>query len=294
MHADEVFVDDDLVRALVSEQHPKWAGLALRRMSSTGTDNAIYRLGDQLGIRLPRIHWAVHQVERERQWLPCLAPQLPAAVPVPIATGEPGCGYPFPWLVYSWLPGVDALAVGAAQDWCALALEVAAFVASLQRIDVRGAPSAPGPRAGSLAPHDAATRQAISALSGEIDVDGATRVWDMALAADGRAGSRVWVHGDLLPGNIVVRHGRLAGVIDWSATGIGDPACDLMLGWAMPPEARATYFDALHSDAATRARARGWVVEQAVRFIPYYAATIPSAVAAARDRLDAAIDSDES
>jgi aminoglycoside phosphotransferase (APT) family kinase protein len=140
-----------------------------------------------------------------------------------------------------------------------------------------------------LAPHDAATRWAIRHLDGQIDVDRALAVWQAALDADPWPGRPVWVHGDLLPGNVVVRRDRLAGVIDWSAAGIGDPACDLMVAWALPPGVREQYRVALDVDEATWARARGWVIEQAVHFIPYYAETIPDAVGAARSRLQAVL-----
>ena len=111
-------------------------------------------------------------------------------------------------------------------------------------------------------------------------------------AADPWVGPPVWVHGDLLPGNVIVREGRLTGIIDWSAAGLGDPACDVMLAWSLPPEARAAYRAALGVDEATWVRARGWAVEQAVNFIPYYADTIPDGVAAARRRLDAVLADD--
>jgi aminoglycoside phosphotransferase (APT) family kinase protein len=290
MHADEIHVDDELVRSLVDAQLPQWADLPLRRVSSTGTDNAIYRLGDELGVRVPRIHWAVAQIAKEHEWLPRLAPHLPAAVPEPVATGAPGLDYPYPWLVYRWLDGEDALA-GAVADWGSLAREVAAFVDALRRVDPAGGPPARG-RGGPLAPHDADARRAIRALDGEIDVDRALAVWEAALAADPWTGPPVWVHGDLLPGNIVVDGGRLVGVIDWSAAGVGDPACEAMLAWSLPPDACAVYRAALAFDDPTWARARGRALLQAAMFIPYYAETIPDGVAAARRRLDAVLADD--
>lgn len=116
MHSGEVEVDDDLVRRLVTSQFPVWAPLSLRRAASTGTDNVIYRLGDHLGLRLPRIHWAVPQITKEHEWLPRLAAHLPASVPEPVALGAPGQGYQYPWLVYRWVNGADAMA-GPVNDW---------------------------------------------------------------------------------------------------------------------------------------------------------------------------------
>jgi aminoglycoside phosphotransferase (APT) family kinase protein len=291
MHADEVDIDDDVARALIVEQFPQWADLLLERMPSTGTDNAIYRLGRDLGVRMPRIHWAVHQIEREHEWLARLAPHLPCSVPRPLARGAPGCGYPYPWLVYRWLDGDDAL-VAEITDWCRLAHEITTFVSALQRFDPTGGPPAPR-RGGPLAPHDETTRRAIHELHHVIDVDRAMAVWDAALSADPWTGPPVWVHGDLLPGNVLVRGGRLAGIIDWSATGVGDPACEAMLAWALPADARAIYRASLDIDDATWTRARGWTLEQAAKFIPYYAETIPEGVAAARRRLDAVLDDED-
>ena len=290
MHDDEVEVTDAVVRRLVDGQFPDWAGRPLRRLPSTGTDNALYRLGDDLGIRLPRIHWAVQQVEREVNWLPRLAPHVSAPVPPPVAIGEPDHGYPFPWLVFGWLHGRDTLHAGAEVDWTVLAADVAAFVRSLHAVDLPDQPRARS-RGGRLAPLDDHVRRNIRRLAHELDVDRALAVWDEALAATPWSPPHVWVHADLLPGNVLVGDGsRLAGVIDWSAAGTGDPAADTMLGWAMPAPAREVYRRGLGLDDATWARGRGWVVEQTVAFIPYYERTIPDGVAAARRRLRAVLD----
>jgi aminoglycoside phosphotransferase (APT) family kinase protein len=285
MHADEVRVDDHLVRRLLAAQFPDWSGLPIQRVASTGTDNAIYRLGDAYGVRLPRIGWAVGQVTKEAEWIPRLGGHLPATLPEPLAVGEAACGYPYPWLVYRWIEGIDALSVPVA-DWADLVGPVAAFVIALQAVDTTGAPPA-GTRAGPLASVDSPTRAAIEHLAATIDVARARAVWEEALAADPWAGPGVWVHGDLLPGNVLLRSGSLAGIIDWSAAGVGDPACEAMLGWAMPAPARAAYRKALRFDDATWARGRGWALQQAVFFVPYYEMTIPTAVAAARRRLEA-------
>ena len=287
LHAGEVDVDDVLVRGLVDRQFPEWADLPLERSRSTGTQNAIYRLGDVLAVRVPRIGQTAQQVGREHDWLPVLARHLPVKLPDPVAVGEPDLGYPFRWLVYRWIEGEDA-GVGEVGDWDDLARDVAEFVQELQLVDAEGAPSA-RKRGRGLEPHNEAVRVAIQAMGAAVDVDRALAVWDEALHADTWAGPPVWVHGDLLPGNLLVRDGRLVGVIDWSATGVGDPACDTMLAWTMPSEARAVYRETLGLDDATWARGRGWTIEQAVRFIPYYAATIPSEVEAARQRLEAVL-----
>jgi aminoglycoside phosphotransferase (APT) family kinase protein len=287
MHRDEVSVTDAMVRRLLSSQFPQWSALSLERLPDSGTDSAIYRLGDDLGLRFPRIHWAVAQVAREFDWLGRLAPGLPVAVPAPLARGGPGAGYPYPWLVFPWVEGTsldrsDGATVG-------LAGRIAEFVLALQRIPAEGGPR-PGNRGSAMAERDGVTRASIGRMDSAVDRARALFVWQQALAAGPWDGPPVWVHGDLLPGNVLVDDGRLSGVIDWSGLGVGDPACDGMLAWALPPAARAAFRRTLGFDDATWARARGWVVEQTVGFIPYYERTLPSAVAAAARRLAAALD----
>ena len=133
MHDDEVPVDEGTVRALLRDQFPSWSDRRLRRIPDCGTDNAIYRLGDDLGIRLPRIQWAEAQIDKECRWLSKLSVDLPIAVPVPLAEGRPGHGYPFPWLVYPWLEGtsLDRVAV---DNWDVVAEGVAEFVLALEQL----------------------------------------------------------------------------------------------------------------------------------------------------------------
>lgn len=288
LHEDEVGVDDALVRSLVADQFPHWSQLPLLPVPSTGTDNVVYRMGDELTVRLPRIHWAVAQVEKEWEWLPRLATQLPSAVPLPVAMGSPGRGYPFPWLVSSWIHGRD-LTRGSAGAWADLARRVAAFVAALGRVEPGGAPAA-GRRGGPLTAADPGTRWAIDRLAGTVDRRRALEVWEGALAAGPWPGDPVWVHGDLLPGNVLVHRGELAGIIDWSAAGAGDPACEVMLAWSLPADARPVFRTALGLDDDTWRRGRGWALEQAVLFIEYYAGSMPRGVAIARRRLDEILD----
>ena len=202
MHADEVEVDDDMVRSLLAAQCPAWAGRALSRVPDSGTDNAIYRLGDELGVRLPRIHWAVDQVEKEWRWLGRLAPYLPAPVPVPLLKGDPGHGYPYPWLVYPWVNGTS-LDKGTVGSLDRIVLDVAAFVVALREAPVDGGPP-PRRRGGPMAPLDREVRWAVGKLDGLVDTGRALRVWEAALEAGPWTEAPVWVHGDLLPGNIVV------------------------------------------------------------------------------------------
>ena len=141
-----------------------------------------------------------------------------------------------------------------------------------------------------MADRDRATRVGIEQLGNAIDSKRALSVWQQALDAGPWHEQPVWVHGDLLPGNIIVKNGRLSGVIDWSGLGVGDPACDGMLAWALPPDARDVFRQALGFDDATRARARGWVVEQTIWYIPYYEHTLREAVDDAKRRLAVALE----
>jgi aminoglycoside phosphotransferase (APT) family kinase protein len=287
LHDGEVPVDDSLARDLLATQLPALSTLQVRRVPSTGTDCAIFRLGDELGLRLPRIGWAAQQIAREVAVLPTLGPHLSIELPQPVATGTPSPRYPFPWLVFRWVDGDDMLhSTGA--DAVVLARDLASFVHALGRIDPMDAPLG-GRHGGDLASDDTSTRACIDQLRHLVDAPRAIEVWDAALDAGPWQGAPRWVHGDLLPGNVIVRDGHVAGVIDWSAAGVGDPACELMLAWSLPEDARAVFCEALPFDAATWARARGLVVEQAVHFIAYYATTIPDAVASATRRLAAVL-----
>jgi aminoglycoside phosphotransferase (APT) family kinase protein len=285
MHADELQTDVSLVRRLLAGQFPKWAELPLERVPSAGTDNALYRLGDDMVARLPRIHWAVGAVAKDFRWLPALAPLLPVEVPVPLAKGDPAEGYPWEWGVYPWLegenPNPDAVSTS-------LALEVARFLETLHALDLSDGP--PSFRGEPLATRDEPTPAAIAKLDGQIDTELATAVWETALAAPAWSGPPVWVHSDVLPGNLLVQDGRLTGVIDFSGLGLGDPACDLMIAWALfAGESRQAFREALGVDDATWARGRGHALSQAAIFIPYYVDTNPVGVRAARRSLEQAL-----
>ncbi len=269
VHVDELDVDAALVRRLLATQFPQWADLPLQPVVPAGTDNAIYRLGEDMAVRLPRIHWAAGQPDREHEWLPRLAPHLPLAVPLPLALGEPGEDYPWRWSVCRWLEGETATP-DRVTDAHRIATDLAALIAALQRIDPVGGP-APGGRAGPLAPRDAPMRAAIAALQDKLDVDAVTALWEEALAAPVWRGPSVWIHGDLDPRNLLSRDGRLSGVIDFGCLAVGDPACDVMAAWKLlPASERDVFRTALSVDEATWTRARGWVLSQVLNALAYY------------------------
>jgi len=281
MHADEIDIDALLVTRLLAAQFPQWAHLPVEPVPSAGTDNALFRLGDDLAVRLPRVSWTTGQVEKDQQWLPRLAPHLPLAVPVPLGCGHPGDGYPWTWGVYRWLDGVEA-SIDRLADPRAAAVELARFLVALQGIDATGGPASAW-RGGPLVKRDQETRAAIAALDGEVDIDAVTAAWDEALAAPAWSGPPVWVHGDLAPGNLLVVGGRLSAVIDFAAVSVGDPACDLLVAWNLfTGDSRAAFRAELGVDDDTWARGRGWALSVALIQLPYYLHTNPALVANAR------------
>jgi aminoglycoside phosphotransferase (APT) family kinase protein len=285
MHADEIDTDAELVRRLLGGQFPEWAGLPIAPVVSYGTDHDIYRLGDRLAARLPRIGWATRQAAKEAEWLPKLAPHLPLAVPVQLAMGHPAEGYPFDWSIYEWLPGENAN--GTIDDLGQAAVDLAGFVKALRRIDTTDAdPRRPGSRGSPLAELDGYVRQSIAELADRVDGDAAVRSWEESLNASEWDGEDVWVHGDLLPGNLLVVDGRLSAVIDFGCLNVGDPACDLQPAWnVFAGDSRTRYRAELEVDDSSWLRGRGWALAQAVIALPYYWDTNPGMVGQASHAL---------
>ncbi|MFD1539048.1 aminoglycoside phosphotransferase family protein [Nonomuraea guangzhouensis] len=291
----DVLIDEALVRRLLAAQFPRWAELPISPVPVSGLDNATYRLGEDLSVRLPRYPRWVGQVEREHRWLPRLAPHLPLPVSEPLAMGTPGEGYPFPWSVYRWLPGETATAEGLA-DPVGTAKELAEFIVALRKIDATGGPGPESSNAFRGVPMgderdsvavEARVRPKIAALRGMIDTGAVTAVWEAALAAPAWDGPPVWVHGDLAQGNLLVVDGRLSAVIDFGTLAVGDPACDLMPAWTfLPAGARGAFRAALDVDDATWARGRGWGLASSlpVPDDPYF--DVPGRREAALRRLD--------
>ncbi len=281
MHDDEVEVDEALVQALLADQLPALADRSLTRVEAWGTDHAVFRLGDDLSVRLPKIGWASRQGEKEHRWLAVLAPHLPVEIPVPLALGEPTTAYPFRWSLSPWLSGANPTPDGAV-DQVRLAQDLAAFVLALQVVDGAGGPSpSPGQRGGPLEPADRFTRRRAGQLRGEVDVDGLLAAWDAGRQARPWDGPPVWVHGDLMDGNLLVLDGHLSGVIDWGGLAVGDPAVDLMLAWSFfDATGRAEYRAALgFVDDEMWLRGRAWATSAAVQALPYYRDTNPDIVA---------------
>ncbi|MBV1937088.1 aminoglycoside phosphotransferase family protein [Streptomyces sp. BV286] len=284
MHPDELDIDEALVGRLVAEQFPEWAGLPVKQVVSAGTENAMYRLGDDMVVRLPRLPRGAREVDKEQRWLPRLAPHLPLAVPVPLAKGAPGQGYALPWGVFRWLDGdtVHDAPLGGRAALADAAVALGRFVAALRKADAAGGP--PSWRGGPLTDDDE-MRAAIRDLSADGTVDGDTvaAVWEDALRLPQWAGDPVWLHGDLLPGNLLAKEGRLSAVIDFGGLGTGDPAADVLAGWAVfTAGTRPLFREAAEVDDATWARGRGWALHFGLVADHHYRVTNPVLAAVGR------------
>ena len=289
LHADQIDTSVSLVHRLVAEQFPQWADLTVRRVEECGTDHHLFRLGSDLVARLPIIGWAVDQARSDERWLPVLAPHLPVALPVPLAVGEPGHGYPFPWAVVPWIPGTPP---DAGTDRVALAKDLAEFVRALHAVDASDGPAKTGTQRGTpLAPLDRGVREGLATSVALADIaDRVLAVWEDAVAAPAYDGPPVWIHGDLMAGNLLVQDGRLSAVIDWGGLGTGDPAPDLCPAyWLFDGDVRAEYVASVGYDDATLRRARGWIIAPAVSGVDYYAETFPAMAAAGLSSIEAVL-----
>jgi aminoglycoside phosphotransferase (APT) family kinase protein len=278
LHAGEVDIDSELVGRLLAEQFPELVGLQIRAFSSTGTVNAIFRIGDDLYARLPRMPEGTADLDKEWHWLPRLAVLLPLRIPEPVAKGEPGCGYPYTWAIYRWIEG-EPYADDLVDDESRAAADLAQFVLDLRRADPVGAPR--GGRS-PLRDLDVETRAAIEESGEFIEVDAALDAWEDALDAPVWNGTPVWIHSDLLRPNLLVQAGRLRAVLDFGSAGLGDAATDVIAAWSVFSRiGRETFRVALDIDDVTWRRSRGIALHQAAMIIPYYRDTNPGFAALA-------------
>ncbi len=252
-------VTESLVRDLLLDQHPDLAELSLRAVEG-GWGNQMWRLGDELAVRIQRMDTDPDHQLKERRWLPLLAPRLPLPIPVPIRSGAPSARFPKLWTVMTWVPG-SPLDHGSITRGEHAADSLAAFLRALHVPAPADAPVDPGRGAH---PKDCAgvLDQFLDLLDADAigsDIAGLRTVWDDAVAAAAWARPPVWVHGDLHPANIVVADGTLTGVVDFGDLLAGDPALDLAAAWVLLPAGMASRFFAAYAEAdeATVRRARG-------------------------------------
>jgi len=266
MNHEPIEITTALVRHLIDTQFPQWKGLSIRPVALSGWDNRTFHLGEDMLVRLPSSKEYAAQVEKEQFWLPRLSRQLPLSIPVPLALGEPGEGYPWKWSIYRWIEG-DSAASAPTIHLEQLATDLAQFLNALHRINASGGPL-PGPhsffRGGFLSVYDAETRQAITLLKNRIDDVTVTKIWETALATSWQ-GPPVWVHGDISAGNLLIKNDRLCAVIDFGQLTIGDPACDLAIAWTLfRKESRHIFQATLHLDTDTWNRGRAWALWKAL------------------------------
>lgn len=280
MHEGEFDVDLKLVSRLIEAQFPQWASLPLKAVASAGTDNALFRLSDEMVVRLPRIDWAIDDVMKEQIWLPQIAPGLSFEIPTPLALGEPTDEFPHRWSIYRWCRGENPI-LHHVESPEALAVDIAQFITELRGVDTAGAPLAS--RGIPLQERDAPTRKAIDELRSIMDISEIEDAWISALAVPLWANPPVWIHGDISPGNVLIADGHLQAIIDFGAMGIGDPAIDLIAAWNLLPKPVRGIFRA-HSgvDAATWKRGRGWALSVALIQLPYYLHSNPAVAENAR------------
>ena len=272
MHANEVDINKEIVAGLVSGQFPEHANLPIEAVLSSGTDNALYKLGDELVVRLPRTAAKEPHIEKEYKWLPKLAPHLPLAIPTPVAIGKPNNKYPFRWATYNWLEGQPASDMPPS-DLSKAASDLADFIIALQKIDPTDAPipKSDYDRGVPLIRRDLHTRNAIATLEDGSDTDALTAEWQRALDVPPWHKNPVWIHGDLDGRNMLVEDGLLSAVIDFGSMGVGDPAYDVMVAWKIfNGESREAFKEKLQVDESTWIRSRGLVLSQAAMILSYY------------------------
>ena len=275
MHADEIAIDDRTVRRLVDAQLPEWAGLPLRRLPPLGTDNQLFRLGEDLLVRMPRIAGPAETVLFEHTWLPRIAPHLSLPIPAPVALGLPGAGYPWHWTVVPWIEGANPTPeTFDLEEW---AVSLGSFVKECRAVPGLGGPVKTEGRGAPLGALDPWVQEwTARADPAEVSRDAVLAVWADALAAPAYDGEPCWFHGDLHEGNLLVADGRLAAVIDWGAAGRGDPAIELNAMWGYLPESAADLYRAtVGLDEAAYRRARGFALAPSISASTYYRETAP-------------------
>ncbi len=284
MHADEIDIDTALVQKLLENQFPSWAGLPLGVIRPEGTDNAMYKLGSDKVIRLPRMEKSAVNVEKELLWLPTLSPLLPIEIPRILGKGNSEVGYPFPWLICRWLKGKNPDTENIL-DHHQAAIDLGNFVSAMQKINSTNGPKCS--RGQPLSSRDQETRQSITLLSDIYDTKLLTHIWQSVVETPVWSGDPVWIHGDLHAGNLLAENGRVTAVVDFGTMGVGDPACDIMVAWTLlTRETREIFRSIVQPDDATWARGRGWALHLGIVGYPYYRTSNPIFACVAKRAID--------
>ncbi|MEV0850223.1 aminoglycoside phosphotransferase family protein [Streptomyces sp. NPDC049954] len=294
MHGDQVDVTTGIVATLIQEQFPQWSGKAIQPLSSTGTVNAVFRIGNDLSARFPlRLAEAAEVravLEQEARASAELAQASPFPAPEPVALGKPGAGYPMPWSVQTWLPGTVAFDADPSRS-VAFAEDLAAFITALRGADTRGRLFSGEGRGGVLAHHDGWMAKCFEESAGLLDVPRLRQMWSHFRELP-RTGADVMSHGDLIPGNVLISGDRLSGVLDTGGFGPADPALDLVSAWhLLRPGPREVLRRTLACDDLEWERGRAWAFEQAMGVVWYYAESNPAMSEMGRRTLDRMLES---
>lgn len=289
LHSDEIPIDAELVRLLVSRVMPAYADAPVRRLVSSGSTNALFRLGEELLVRLPRQPGGSKAISKEAKWLPVLGPLLPVPVPQVVAVFDPDCGYPERWSVVRWIDGAhpvvvdpDTLVDPRREE---LAKNLATFLDALRQVEIPTVavnnPDLQSYRGEPLATMDQGTRENIERCRSlgdfDFDLDAAEQMWVEAMKLPGAAERTTprWYHSDLAAENLLVRDGALTAVLDFGGLSVGDPTVDLVVAWeVLDPPAREMFRRQIGVDEASWLRGRAWALSLTL-MIWYYWTTMP-------------------
>ncbi len=273
MHGGQLSVTAEMVRDLVGNQFPEYAGLPIEPVHSEGTVNAIFRIGEQLAARFPL---RPRDVEATRRWLQDeanaareLLGRTRVPVPEPVATGEPGAGYPLLWSIQTWVSGTTASETDTSMS-DDFAHDLAEFIQQVRSIDVAGRTFTGDGRGGDLRSHDNWLETCFAESRQLVDVPQLRQIWTR-LRQLPRNSPDVMTHGDLIPGNVLVSEGRLTGILDVGGLGPADPALDLVSAWhLLDTDRRQLLRDDLGCHDLDWERGKAWALQQAMGAIWYY------------------------
>ncbi|PFM63730.1 acetyltransferase [Bacillus cereus] len=259
-------INTELAKRLVQEQFPEWAHLEIKPVKCSGHDNRTFHLGKQMSVRLPSDAAYAPQVEKENRWLPILSKELSLPISAPIAKGNPSAEYPWPWSINKWIEG-ETVTKENVHNLNEFATDLGTFLVELQSIDASNGPIAGAHnfyRGGLISVYDEEARVAIANNKDVFDETLLKHLWDLALRSTWER-TPVWVHGDIAPGNLLIKDGKLCAVIDFGILGVGDPACDAAMAWTFfDKNSRNVFKEVLCMDEETWNRARGWALWKAL------------------------------
>ncbi|NWK69237.1 aminoglycoside phosphotransferase family protein [Bacillus paramycoides] len=259
-------INTELAKRLVQEQFPEWAHLEIKPVKFSGHDNRTFHLGKQMSVRLPSDAAYVPQVEKENKWLPILSKEITLPISSPIAKGNPSAEYPWPWSINKWIEG-ETVTKENVHNLNEFAADLGSFLVELQSIDASNGPKAGAHnfyRGGLISVYDEEARVAIENNKDVFDETLLKHLWDLALRSTWER-TPVWIHGDIAPGNLLIKDGKLCAVIDFGILGVGDPACDAAMAWTFfDKNSRNVFKEVLCMDEETWNRARGWALWKAL------------------------------